>query len=564
MTTTTDFALLPIAAVLDYAPDFFEETLVFGDIVTHSMTISNLGTVPFDFSLVDVETGNPLEPTSLAPSITCPPDSFGYTCTDSTEPDGLVAYNFEDISGTGTVVTLSDDQVSGAIPIGFDFTYYGMDYTSAYISSNGFLTMLPGQSNGCCTGQPIPTPGSPDGMIAGWWEDLNPGAGGAIHYQTMGVAPFRYFIIQFTDVPHFGGGNNVTMQYKLFEGSNNVEVHYMNAPSDGGTHSAGIENEFGTVGLQYYLGTDGLGPNLAVCYLYPGQFACGSGGEDAPWLDEVPDSGTVGPGGMMDVSIVFDSTAVTESGTYTASILFSGTFDNMVMPATAVMHVLNYSMDMSGDMASSGNPGETVDYQVTITNTGGISDTYQLAVSGHSWTTTLSTNSISLDVGESDTFMVSVMIPAGAFGGDEDTATVTATSVNDPGTSDTMQVTTSVDTSYGVSLAGDTSGDGTPGTTVMYTLEVMNDGNVTDTFNLTLSGNAWTTSLSMSSVMLAPGESILVNVSVLVPAGVTEGDMDTVTVTATSAGDPGTSDSQNITTTATAHLMYLPIILRQP
>ena len=56
------------------------------------------------------------------------------------------------------------------------------------------------------------------------------------------------------------------MQYKLYETTGVIEVHYQAAPSDGGTHSAGIENQDGTVGLQYYLGTAALTTPEAVRY----------------------------------------------------------------------------------------------------------------------------------------------------------------------------------------------------------------------------------------------------------------------------------------------------------
>ena len=56
------------------------------------------------------------------------------------------------------------------------------------------------------------------------------------------------------------------MQYKLFEADNAIEVHYLAAPSDGGTHSAGIENQDGSLGTQYYLGTAALTTPLAVRY----------------------------------------------------------------------------------------------------------------------------------------------------------------------------------------------------------------------------------------------------------------------------------------------------------
>lgn len=203
-------------------------------------------------------------------ALTGGPDAFGYTFTDSTEPGGP-AYNFEDISGTGTPVVLGDDDVSGAIPIGFGFSYYGVTYPFVYISSNGFLTFLLPPSSGCCTGQPLPTAGGPDGLIAGWWEDLDPPEGGTITYETLGTAPNRRFIVQFQNIVHWWNNNPCTFEFKLFETSGNIEVHYNSINSDGGTHSAGIENQAGNDGLQYYLGPVAIAAfnPLAVLYSPP-------------------------------------------------------------------------------------------------------------------------------------------------------------------------------------------------------------------------------------------------------------------------------------------------------
>ncbi len=150
----------------------------------------------------------------------------GYTIDDT------IAVNFEDISATGTAVTLTDDSTA-TFPIGFSFDFYGTTYTDFWVSSNGFLATN-GASNGCCSGQNLPNPATPNGVIAGWWEDMNPSGGGTHHYQVLGSAPNRRLIFQVTDVPHYSSGNLVTLQYKLYETTNVIEVHYQAAPSDGG------------------------------------------------------------------------------------------------------------------------------------------------------------------------------------------------------------------------------------------------------------------------------------------------------------------------------------------
>ncbi len=372
VTVVTDFALIPQVALLEYMPDTIEVTVPLGGSVVETLMMHNIGTLPFDFSLTDVETGSP-----AAALVTCPPDAYGYSCTDSTEPDGLVSYAFEDISGTGTPISLGDDQVSGAIPLGFTFNYYGTDYTELYVSSNGFLTVNAGSSNGCCSGQQLPNTATPNGVISGWWEDLNPASGGTIHYQTLGTAPNYYLVVQFTNVPHYPSGLPVTMQFKLFANSNNIEVHYMDAPSDAGQHSAGIEDQAGAVGLSYYYGTAPLASDLAVCYLYPGQFACGSGGGDAAWVWQNPDEGTIDAGMMLNVDVVFDASVVTQTGTYEAQLYFDGTFENDVPPATLIMHVvepdiwwtMDYTFYTQSGMSHSGTM--YFDYDGTFTDESG-------------------------------------------------------------------------------------------------------------------------------------------------------------------------------------------------
>ena len=144
-------------------------------------------------------------------------------------------------------VTLSDDQLSGALPIGFSFLFYGNTYTSFYLSSNGFISFDAGAGSGCCTGQALPNATVPNNVIACAWEDLYPPAGGSISYSTIGTAPNRILVVQYSNIQHFSSGNPVTSQILLYESSNIIEIHTASMPSDGGSHTMGIENASGTL-----------------------------------------------------------------------------------------------------------------------------------------------------------------------------------------------------------------------------------------------------------------------------------------------------------------------------
>jgi hypothetical protein len=153
-----------------------------------------------------------------------------------------------DISATGNNVTLSDDELSGALPIGFSFNFYDADYTEFFISSNGFVTFTGGQGNGCCTGGLLPTAGDENNLIALAWEDLNPSSGGAVRYETIGEAPDRILVMEYDEVPYYGQSYTVTAQLQLFEGTNRIEIHSTDIPADGSV-TQGVENASGTEGL---------------------------------------------------------------------------------------------------------------------------------------------------------------------------------------------------------------------------------------------------------------------------------------------------------------------------
>jgi hypothetical protein len=174
------------------------------------------------------------------------PDEFGYVANE-------ISSNLRDISATETPVSLLDDLVSPAIPLPFDFLFYGVLYRDVYISSNGFITFNPKEVDGYEGQDSVPNTVSPNNMIAGFWEDLNPQAGGTISHATVGTDGDWEFVVEFKEVPHYSNLESddlVTFQIILHEGSNDIELQYGLASSDGGTHTAGIENAEGTTGLE--------------------------------------------------------------------------------------------------------------------------------------------------------------------------------------------------------------------------------------------------------------------------------------------------------------------------
>lgn len=113
-----------------------------------------------------------------------------------------------------------------------------------------------------------------------------------------------------------------------------------------------------------------------------------------------------------------------------------------VMPSE--LEVDDYGVALSGDMSGIGRPGEIILYMLTLTNTGALSDVYGISAVS-TWTVTIQpTNTFSMDGGDVTTFSIAVQIPPGAPEGSSNTATVTASSQNSPGLTDTAQLTTIV------------------------------------------------------------------------------------------------------------------------
>lgn len=382
MTTTTDFALTPVVGLLDYAPALLEQDLAIGEFATHTLVLTNPGTISVDFSLNDRETGNPLDMAPTAPTTTCPPDAFGYTCIDSNEADGP-AFEWIDISGTGADMGLGDDSHFFPIDLPFDFDFYGMVTDTIAVGSNGtvyFEDVYLGFSN---TGIPDSNSYGVDSFIAVYWDDLNPDSAGAVYYEIVGEAPFRKLIVQWDQVPNFGTSDPITAQAILFETTNNILVQYLDPSSEAGSGATeGIQGD-PTTGLQYGYDESILTEELAVCYVPPGSPDpnC-SGGADAEWLHQVPMTGTLDAGMSYPVDIVFDATAITQTGTYTAEINFGGTFENEVAPATAIMHVSDPAPEITLDVTLSTDgscgavdeisvsPHATVYYCYTVENIG--------------------------------------------------------------------------------------------------------------------------------------------------------------------------------------------------
>lgn len=221
-----------------------------------------------------------------------------------------------------------------------------------------------------------------------------------------------------------------------------------------------------------------------------------------------------------------------------------------------------YGVDLSGNQSQTGSPGMVVTYTVNISNTGSVTDIYDLSIDNNNWNTVLSVSSVELNAGTSGKVDVYVTVDADAMAGATDMVWVSAVSQGDTGITGTVHLRTMADAVYGVALAAQESSlSGLPGVVVSYTVSVTNTGNVTDTFALDASGNMWDTAVPVTRTIAAHTmESFIVNVTV--PMTATVGMTDTVTITAESMTLPTANSTIDLTTTATGYILYLPVVIK--
>ncbi|MFM8356407.1 MAG: fibronectin type III domain-containing protein, partial [Gammaproteobacteria bacterium] len=186
----------------------------------------------------------PVEATTLPP----PPP---YVC--SAQP-----YSWVDMTG-GTVLALGDD-ASAAVSLPFAFPFYGAPRTSVLVSSNGFIQFVEGPANEY-QNSALPGTALPNGIIAAFWDDLNPSAAtgsGQVRVRTVGTTPgARQFAIAWEGVPHFDvAGNPVTAQIVLDEASGQIALNYQDVLvgsaliDRGASATVGLENPAGNSATQ--------------------------------------------------------------------------------------------------------------------------------------------------------------------------------------------------------------------------------------------------------------------------------------------------------------------------
>jgi hypothetical protein len=179
------------------------------------------------------------------------PDGFGYYFIDSEDDaNNAPEFNWIDISESGINMNIYDDeQNAGPFPIGFTFNFYGNDFENFYACSNGWASFTSTGTN--YTNDPIPTSSEPNDLLAVFWDDLHPQSTGQAYYYTN---ESDTCIISWHDFERWSGAGTYTFQI-ILTADGNIHYQYLSLTGTLDSHTIGIENSEGSIGLEYVYNT---------------------------------------------------------------------------------------------------------------------------------------------------------------------------------------------------------------------------------------------------------------------------------------------------------------------
>jgi len=263
------------------------------------------------------------------------PDTYDYTWEDSNEANGP-AYNWIDIVNSGTALSLSDDSYQ-FVTLPFAFPFYGTEYTSVYITSNGYLAF--DAHTVAYLNVSIPNAAVPNNYIAPFWADFKPIGNdgtydwGTVYYR-IDEAEQR-LIVQYENVAHYN--STAPVYYETFEVmlyANGTMLFQYEDLEVTNTCTVGIENADASDGLQVCYSTSYVTNGMAIRLNIPEA--------ETPWYTFSPMNGTLLPGEQTSVQLAFDSTDMAY-GTYEEGLLVYGDDpynSSEVIPVTMLLEFL--------------------------------------------------------------------------------------------------------------------------------------------------------------------------------------------------------------------------------
>jgi hypothetical protein len=204
---------------------------------------------------------------------------------DGDQPGGPV-YQWRDISAVGTAVAFSaDDENQGPFNIGFTFPYYGQNFTTYRLCSNGWISFS--STSTSYSNSNLPSTASPPDLLAAWWDDLSP--------QRSGTQVYRWsnnvdsLIVSFSNVQSFSASGLYNFEFILLSSGRVVFEYGSMGTNRLNSASIGFQNSTMDKGEAVIYNVYYIHDNMAIA-LCPN-----------PLIELIPSSGTVPALGTQNV-----------------------------------------------------------------------------------------------------------------------------------------------------------------------------------------------------------------------------------------------------------------------
>ncbi len=171
---------------------------------------------------------------------------------------------------TSTSLGLTGDDAYKAVSLPFTFNFYGTNYTSINVCTNGFLNF--GTSSTAYSPATIPNTAAPNALLAVLWRDLNADASTSITYSSS----TSQFVVTFSNIKNYSNTNRQTFQVILYP-DGKIKYQWQTVTNDV-TTSIGVENQGGTLGVSHSSPTNGS----AILFTPPASWSSPAQGGDDP------------------------------------------------------------------------------------------------------------------------------------------------------------------------------------------------------------------------------------------------------------------------------------------
>jgi hypothetical protein len=193
--------------------------------------------------------------------ITAVTDDFGYSCATSTG----------DYLQGDTETSLTGDDVQTSLDLPFEFPYYGVAYDSAFVTSNGHLNFLAGTTS--YANGPIPGSAAPNAALYPFWDDLVLDGESGLYTGTTTVDGEDAFVVEWRNARKYSPASD-RLSFSVTLVADGTVLFGYGPVTDtdtakGSSASIGIENETGTVGMEYSYNAPAVTEGFTITYTAP-------------------------------------------------------------------------------------------------------------------------------------------------------------------------------------------------------------------------------------------------------------------------------------------------------